>query len=196
MDAYKIFQSNKKTLKLLLMVLSIMVIMTALVGCGGNEANTPAGDTGSANTGADAPDAADDAGDAEEFIYFGVNYELTGAFPIIGESAIQGIDMAVDEINAAGGIVIDGKAYTLACDQYVYSLPAIEELLSDKIPSSVPYEEDFAADLTPEFTISAMMKADRDAKRRLAQKGQSSRPRPGASPRGKRQARRGKDSRP
>jgi len=50
----------------------------------------------------------------ENVIYFGVNYELTGAYPIIGESAIKGIDMAVDNINDAGGIVIDGVAYTLA----------------------------------------------------------------------------------
>lgn len=50
----------------------------------------------------------------ENVIYFGVNYELTGANPIIGESAIKGIDMAVNEINAAGGVTVGGVAYQLA----------------------------------------------------------------------------------
>jgi ATP-dependent RNA helicase RhlB len=89
-----------------------------------------------------------------------------------------------------------GKAYTLACDQYVYSLPAIEELLSDKIPSRIPYDEDFGEDRTPEFTIRTMMAAERDEKRRRAQKSQAARPRPGSSPRSKRQAKRSKDARP
>ena len=54
---------------------------------------------------------------AEDFagkIYFGVNYELTGANPIIGESAVQGIDMAIEEINAAGGVTVGGQKYEFA----------------------------------------------------------------------------------
>ena len=89
-----------------------------------------------------------------------------------------------------------GKAYTLACDQYVFGLPAIEELLADKVPSQVPYEEDFGEDRTPDFTIRKMMALEREEKRRKAQKSPSGRPRPGPTPRGKRQARRSKDARP
>lgn len=89
-----------------------------------------------------------------------------------------------------------GKAYTLACDQYVYSLPAIEELLTDKIPSTVPWDDDFGEDRTPEFTIGKMMSLEREEKRRRGQKSQSARPRPGGTPRGKRQSRRGKDTKP
>lgn len=89
-----------------------------------------------------------------------------------------------------------GKAYTLACDQYVYTLPAIEELLSDKIPSQVPYDEDFGEDLTPEFTIRKMMSLEREEKRRRTPKSQPARPRPGSSPRSKRQAQRSQSSRP
>ncbi|UCF89690.1 MAG: DEAD/DEAH box helicase [bacterium] len=89
-----------------------------------------------------------------------------------------------------------GKAYTLACDQYVYSLPSIEELLADKIPSQIPFDEDFGQDLTPEFTIRRMMALERDEKRRRGQKSQAARPRPGSSPRSKRQARRGKEGKP
>lgn len=47
-------------------------------------------------------------------IYFGLNYELTGDNPIIGESSIQGVNLALDEINAAGGVKIGDKSYKMA----------------------------------------------------------------------------------
>ncbi|MDR0362939.1 MAG: ABC transporter substrate-binding protein [Planctomycetota bacterium] len=47
-------------------------------------------------------------------IHFGLNYELTGSNPIIGESSIQGVSLALEEINAAGGVKIGGKQYKLA----------------------------------------------------------------------------------
>ena len=53
------------------------------------------------------------AGQAENTIEFGVNYELTGGFPIIGTSAKEGIALAVEEINAAGGVTVGGTQYTL-----------------------------------------------------------------------------------
>jgi ATP-dependent RNA helicase RhlB len=89
-----------------------------------------------------------------------------------------------------------GKAYTLACDQYVYTLPAIEELLADKIPSQIPFDEDFGEDRTPDFTIRKMMALEREEKRRRAPKSQPARPRPGSSPRSKRQAQRSKGAQP
>jgi ATP-dependent RNA helicase RhlB len=89
-----------------------------------------------------------------------------------------------------------GKAYTLACDQYVYSLPLIEELLADKIPSQIPYDEDFGEDQTPEFTIRKMMALEREEKRRRPQKSQPGRPRTGSTPRSTRQAQRSQSARP
>ena len=82
--------------KLFAMLLALMMVLS-LVACGEKE------DTGSEDTGSD-----------ENTIYFGVNYELTGANPIIGESAIKGIDMALKKINEAGGVTINGTAYKLA----------------------------------------------------------------------------------
>lgn len=85
----------------------MMASLTAgiLAGCG-NADSGAAADTGAA--GADTTEASDDT------IYFGVNYELTGSNPIIGESAIKGIDMAVNDINEAGGVTVAGKTYKLA----------------------------------------------------------------------------------
>lgn len=51
---------------------------------------------------------------ADDTIYFGLNYELTGSNPIIGESSIQGVNLALEEINAAGGVKIGGKSYKMA----------------------------------------------------------------------------------
>jgi branched-chain amino acid transport system substrate-binding protein len=54
------------------------------------------------------------AGKSTDTVKFGVNYELTGDFPIIGSSAEEGIKLAVDEINAAGGVAVGGKKYKLS----------------------------------------------------------------------------------
>ena len=88
-------------MKKLLATLLVAAMAVSLTACGSSESGAASG--GSA-----------DKGSSEDTIYFGVNYELTGANPIIGESAIKGIDMAVEEINANGGVTVDGKSYKLA----------------------------------------------------------------------------------
>lgn len=81
--------------KILVMVLCLVMALTVFSGCQGKEEEKM-------------------EGDFDQYIYFGLNYELTGANPIVGESSVKGIDMAVNEINANGGITIDGKTYGLA----------------------------------------------------------------------------------
>lgn len=54
-----------------------------------------------------------------------------------------------------------GKAYTLACDEYCYTLPDIETLLGYMPPANVPYDEDFGQDNTPEYTIGYMVRQER-----------------------------------
>ena len=98
---------RKNLKKMLLIVLSSLIIMSIFVSCGGTEATSEAAEPEA--EAAEAEVVEEPTGDFDEYIYFGVNYELTGAFPIIGESAKQGIDMAVDEINAAGGITVGGE---------------------------------------------------------------------------------------
>ena len=87
--------------KALSILLALCLMLGALAACGNDSNDTP-NDGGSGGNG---------GGQGGNVIYFGVNYELTGANPIIGESAIKGIDMAVDEINAAGGVTVNGTAY-------------------------------------------------------------------------------------
>ena len=64
----------------------------ALTGCGGNNAPVPNGD---------------DNGDAAEEIVIGAVFGLTGDIATFGQSSKEAIEMAVDELNAAGGI--DGR---------------------------------------------------------------------------------------
>ncbi|MCI9512828.1 MAG: ABC transporter substrate-binding protein [Oscillospiraceae bacterium] len=90
--------------KALSILLALCLMLGALAACGNNSNDTPNDGDSGGNGG----------GQGGNVIYFGVNYELTGANPIIGESAIKGIDMAVDEINAAGGVTVNGTAYQLA----------------------------------------------------------------------------------
>lgn len=99
--------------KIYLIAICVIFVMSALAGCAAGEETTevPAVQVPSGEV---AEPEQPEEGGFDQFIYFGHNYELTGAFPIIGESSIQGIDMAVDEINAAGGITINGETYGLA----------------------------------------------------------------------------------
>lgn len=95
-------------MKKFLAVLLAATMAIGLMACGSAAQTTSDGAAATSDAGAA------DAGSAEDTIYFGVNYELTGANPIIGEAAIKGIDMAVNDINAAGGVTYDGKQYKLA----------------------------------------------------------------------------------
>lgn len=70
--------------KSMIILLALVLLMSTLTGCGGD-----------ANTG--------DGGDATE-VKIGINYELTGPVASYGQSSVDGIMMAFDEINAAGGI--------------------------------------------------------------------------------------------
>ena len=70
--------------KWLVVLLALTMVMSmALTGCGG-------GETG---------------GEESDTIKIGVNYELSGAVATYGQSSVDGVTLAIDEINAAGGIL-------------------------------------------------------------------------------------------
>lgn len=105
--------------KQLALYLMLSLCVGLLAGCGSSNSGSSSSQTetaASAETGAEADTTAstEASGSGDNMIYFGVNYELTGANPIIGEAAIKGIDMAVNNINAAGGVMVDGVSYQLA----------------------------------------------------------------------------------
>lgn len=51
---------------------------------------------------------------AKSEIVIGVNAELTGSIPVVGQSCKNAAQMAVDEINGAGGLDVGGKKYKVA----------------------------------------------------------------------------------
>ena len=78
-----VLHNMKKTLILLL---AMILVIGSFAACGGGE---DSGDNGNA---------------APTEVKIGINYELTGAVATYGEASVDGIKMAFDEINAAGGI--------------------------------------------------------------------------------------------
>jgi branched-chain amino acid transport system substrate-binding protein len=81
----------KKFKKSLILLLALVLVMGSLAACGGDNADNGSGDNGEAAT----------------EVKIGINYELTGPVASYGQSSVDGIMMAFDEINEAGGI--DGK---------------------------------------------------------------------------------------
>ncbi|MDI9471437.1 MAG: ABC transporter substrate-binding protein [Tissierellia bacterium] len=81
-------------MKKYLSVLLVLVLMTAaLAGC------------------SNAPSQPAASGDDAEEIKIGINYELSGGVATYGQANLEGIELAVEQINAAGGI--NGKKITL-----------------------------------------------------------------------------------
>src|SRR5690606_10832326 len=52
------------------------------------------------------------SGAAQEIV-IGLNAELTGSIPVVGQSSLQGAQMAVDEVNQAGGLEVAGQRYRI-----------------------------------------------------------------------------------
>ena len=50
---------------------------------------------------------------AAQEIVVGLNVELTGSIPVVGQSSRNGAQLAVDEVNAAGGLEVGGRRYTI-----------------------------------------------------------------------------------
>ncbi|NPV87425.1 MAG: ABC transporter substrate-binding protein [Anaerolineae bacterium] len=63
-----------------------------------------------------APAGGQQGGAADE-IRFGLNNEITGDNPVIGASSRKGVDLALEEINAAGGVNVGGKKYKLVVEE-------------------------------------------------------------------------------
>ena len=67
--------------------------------------------------GCSASGSGDSAAAGSDVIKLGVNNEITGDNPIIGSSARKGIDLALEEINGAGGVKVGDKMYKLAVEE-------------------------------------------------------------------------------
>lgn len=102
----------KRKLKTMTAMLSVLALSVGtLAGCGSKEVSTqePAASAPAVTEG----EAAAPAGDSEETIYIAGIAPLTGSFASWGKGAINAYNLAISEVNAAGGVTIDGKSYKL-----------------------------------------------------------------------------------
>ncbi|MFT3984966.1 MAG: ABC transporter substrate-binding protein [Lachnospiraceae bacterium] len=113
--------------KKVLSVLLGMAMVMSLIGCGSSAETAPAAESqteaGGETQAADAP-AAEESGSEESEavaldgeILFGVSCAITGNFPLAGQRTQEGIDLALEEINANGGVLGKKFVYTLEDDQ-------------------------------------------------------------------------------
>lgn len=105
--------------KHLAILLAAAMSTTLFAGCGG--ASQPA--ASSQGTAASAPQSSASAAPADGTaatdgeILFGLSCALTGNFPLAGQRTHEGIDLALEEINANGGVLGKKLVYTIEDDQ-------------------------------------------------------------------------------
>lgn len=114
-----------------LRMISLVALMAALLGtaCGGSASPAPAGTAAPAAGSSVAP-----ASGAP--LVVGVITPLTGEVAIDGELTKQGVDLAVEEVNAAGGIEgrpIEVRLEDGACDPAATASAAQKLLTADKV---------------------------------------------------------------
>ncbi|WP_343208096.1 ABC transporter substrate-binding protein [Anaerolentibacter hominis] len=107
----------KSVKKIMALLLVLVLAVSSMTGCSKEEEGKE-NDTPSANDGNDAADdqgsdAADGAADGENVFLIGSSGPLTGQASSYGISVKQGAEVAINEINEAGGVKVGDKTYTL-----------------------------------------------------------------------------------
>lgn len=91
---------KRKSQKMAAMISLFGLCMSILAGCGSSETAAP-------------QTSAQDTGDYAGTIYIAGIAPLTGSLANWGEGGINGYNLAISEVNAAGGVQIGGEAYKL-----------------------------------------------------------------------------------
>ena len=98
----------KKMTKVMSMALAASLVVASLTACGGSDGKA---ETKAAETTADGETSAASA-DGEVFMIGGIG-PVTGDAASYGNSVKQGAEIAIKEINEAGGVTVGDKTYTL-----------------------------------------------------------------------------------
>jgi branched-chain amino acid transport system substrate-binding protein len=72
-------------------------------------------------------------------ILFGVSAAMTGNFPLAGQRTKEGIDLALEEINAAGGVLGKKLVYTIEDDQNTQTtaVNVVTKILTQKVAAVI-----------------------------------------------------------
>lgn len=110
--------------KFVTLLLSLSMVLALTSACGSTiTTSSTAATTASATTAvATTPGTTAVASSNEEVkldgeIKFGLSCALTGNFPLAGQRTREGVDLALEEINAAGGVLGKKLVYTIEDDQ-------------------------------------------------------------------------------
>ena len=90
-------------MKKLIALLLVLVMVAGLVACAGSNDETKGNDT--TNTENTADSNGDSNTGSGEPIYIGLSAKITGADAANGDRMVKAAQMAVDEVNAAGGLL-------------------------------------------------------------------------------------------
>lgn len=83
-----------KKIKLMSMMVALLMMASFVVGCGADT-----------NTNGDSNEASNGGSSGADTIKVGLNYELSGNVASYGTDLSDGVEMALEEINAAGGLL-------------------------------------------------------------------------------------------
>ncbi|WHH58007.1 ABC transporter substrate-binding protein [Petroclostridium sp. X23] len=99
--------------KLLVVLLTISMILT-ISACGTQSSSNPTqSDTPQSND----SNAQNNTSENDDEILIGLSCALTGNFPLAGQRTREGVDLALEEVNAKGGVLGKKLAYTIEDDQ-------------------------------------------------------------------------------
>ena len=99
----------------LLALLLALCMAFSLAACGGSGTSGDTSDGESADGAADAGDAGE-SGSSDASITLGMIGPLTGSLAVYGTHVQRGVELAIEEINAAGGVTLSDGTYQLAVE--------------------------------------------------------------------------------
>ena len=133
---------RNKGIKLTALLLAIVLVAAGAAGCGNAQSTAPQQeDSGATSAGA--------ATATNGEILIGVSAAITGPAPLDGERSIQGINMAVEEINANGGVLGKALKTVVEDDQNTANIAV-------NVVSKLVANKDIVAVLGPHRSANAM----------------------------------------
>ncbi|MDP4114387.1 MAG: ABC transporter substrate-binding protein, partial [Bacillota bacterium] len=112
--------------KTLILLLTLVLVIGSFTACGGAKEDTS------------------DKSAAPTEVKIGINYELTGAVATYGQASVDGIKMAFDEINAAGGVngmkivpvIVDNKSDAAEATTLATKLMTEDQVVAELGPAT------------------------------------------------------------
>ena len=137
-----VIMKKKKLISLFMamgMALSLAACGSSSSGAAESAASSAASEAAASSAAESAAESAAPSGEFEGTITLGVIGPMTGTLAVYGTHVSNGVELAVEQINAEGGVVLDGKAYELATDtkddqgDSTECLNAMNALISDGV---------------------------------------------------------------